>query len=50
MTIRPTDALLPPVATEADRKPVRAFWRGFILGMIAMVPLLRAAFLWGTWQ
>lgn len=28
MSIRPTESMLPPRQTEADRKAVRAFWRG----------------------
>jgi hypothetical protein len=37
MTFRPTDHILPPLPAEADRKAVRAFWRGAVLGWLVGV-------------
>lgn len=46
MTIRNAEARLKPKPSEADRKALRAFWRGVAGGMILMLPLF-AAVLWG---
>lgn len=34
MSIRPTDAMLPPPRSEADAKAIRAFWRGMFCGFV----------------
>lgn len=49
MSVRPAEQMLPPARTEADAKALRAFWRGFVLGVVAGIPLLRMAYLWGAW-
>lgn len=43
MSIRPVDALLPAGPSEADRKAIRAFWRGVFCGAFGVAILASIA-------